>query len=80
MSTEIIVTKDIPFIGSKSQGGRARIYPLAEMEVGDSFALPKEEATRVSAAMSYRGLKPKRFARRMVIENGVKVVRVWRIA
>lgn len=53
-------------------------YPLREMEVGDSFSAPWKE--RVKIAVSGQKLKPKRFATRVLIENGKRVCRVWRIA
>lgn len=57
--------------------GRKRIYPFNQMEIGDSFAVEIENRARVvSAASSCRGMK---FATRVVLEDGKKVCRVWRV-
>lgn len=53
-------------------------YPLREMEVGDSFSAPWQERHRI--AVTGNKLKPKRFATRVLVENGERVCRVWRIA
>ena len=58
---------------------------LRKMEVGDSFVMPPnykdlslpEVQRRVLNGSSIH--KPKRFTTRMVEEDGVRVVRVWRI-
>lgn len=65
------IEKDVPV-------PKASKYPLKEMEVGDSFAAPWHERHKI--AVSCQKLKPKRFATRVVFEDGQKVCRVWRVA
>ena len=58
---------------------------LVAMEVGDSFVWPRKgdeahEAARNRVQASVSRLKPKKFTTRIVEENGVRVLRVWRVA
>ena len=50
-------------------------YPVRDLEVGQSFFVPK--GSYVTA--SFAKLAPKKFSYRHVTEDGVKGVRVWRI-
>lgn len=56
--------------------GRPVRYPTRTMDVGDSFFV----AGKNERAFSFTRLKPKRFSTRIVVENGERGVRVWRIA
>ena len=60
------------------QGVKAHIYPaLYVMEVGQSFARPTEEYTRLhSASQACRKKTERRFAMRLIGDNQV---RIWRI-
>jgi hypothetical protein len=68
----------------------ARKYDFESMEVGDSFAVEvtrKRKAANIKNTLSSssydyakRCKKPWKFAVRRVVENGVKKVRIWRIA
>lgn len=58
--------------------GRKGIYPFRQMEIGDSFVCEFERRHKVATAAT--GLKPMKFATRIVVENGKRVCRVWRIA
>jgi len=72
----IVIEKGIPC--PSKQGGRKRVWPLHEMEVGDSFLIPKgrDNACRVSAIrMSKNG---KQFLVRACIDG--TGYRCWRIA
>lgn len=69
---EIKIDKGIP----APDRSRAK-YPLAAMELGDSFFVPGKTAALVGASFARHA--PKKFAARGVTENGVKGVRVWRI-
>lgn len=70
-----VIEKGIPVM--ESGGGRPKLYPLRDMKVGDSFCV--DVCKRSSVASVASALKPKRFATRIVDENGKKVCRVWRV-
>lgn len=75
----IKVEKGIPL---PAAGSGVAKYPLADMEIGDSFFTPTEgkgNAMNRVATVS-RLHKPKKFTHRTREENGVKGVRCWRIA
>lgn len=64
----------------KARGFLKRKYPWLEMKVGDSFLVQKSQhkfGNSVWNAEQRYGLK---FSTRSVMINGVKCVRVWRIA
>lgn len=52
-------------------------FPLAVMEIGDSFFVVG--VTIVSLHQGFRRHRPKRFISRTVVEEGVRGVRVWRV-
>lgn len=58
-------------------------YPFAKMEVGDSFAVEIENENTPPRVSSYAHIGGKRlgmkFTVRSVVENGKKVIRVWRV-
>jgi hypothetical protein len=69
----ITIDKNIPIPELR---GRKRLLPLGEMEVGDSFFTTATSHASIRTAPHL----PKRFTIRTVTENGVKGLRVWRIA
>lgn len=79
MKTEIKLDKHIPApaLGDKSK----HPYPLVKMEVGDSFAVPVAESTRVRAAINYHKSKHPdfRYKGQTRTENDIRVVRFWRV-
>ena len=81
------ITNAVP-LPEPNKGGRRRIYPFPDMEVGDSFAVPLSgdkhlkggdmTANRVGlAARRFGRLTGRKFTIRTVREEGV--VRCWRI-
>ena len=56
-------------------------YPFDEMKVGDSFAMPARRKTSVRGAIftRKRAGQPGKFITRAVVENGVDMVRCWRV-
>lgn len=68
---ETKIEKNIPLRGIPSK------YPLAKMEVGDSFSAPIENRTKISSSItSYKLKDPEKvFATRRVDEN---TLRIWR--
>lgn len=70
----IAVEKNVPM---PTAGPRnAAKYPWAELEVGDSFLMPKPLANASAQASIYGTRKNKKFACRAV-EGGT---RIWRVA
>ena len=64
----------IPTLVSNKGG---QIYPWDQLEIGDSFRM-KYSRTPVSAAnVRYA---PKKFVGKTLSQNGVKFVRIWKIA
>lgn len=70
----IKIDKGIPAPAS----GRHLKYPFAMMEIGDSFFVPTTTSSNILVC-AYKH-RPKRFTTRSVVENGVRGIRVWRIA
>jgi hypothetical protein len=85
------IEKDVP-IPAIPQAGRPRLYPFAEMEIGDSFSVPlsgvrvkansgyTDKAARnlVSAASIYSKKCGIKFSTRTL--HGEGVVRCWRVS
>jgi len=72
---KFVVEKGIPLVGDGR--GRQKNYPFENMNVGDSFAFPKEIRVSVARAAHYHGKsKGKMFTTRAV--DGA--YRCWRIA
>jgi hypothetical protein len=76
MTFEIDKNVPLPPNAGKPGGGK---YPWASMEIGDSFFAPGKVGARVATA-GKRGGGQSKFTIRTVTENGVRGVRVWRIA
>lgn len=77
----IKIEKGVPMPNPK--GGRPPVYPWRDMAVGDSFAVPVPSG-RGSAQRSAARLQAKRHGGRYTcrtrVEDGVRVVRIWRTA
>ena len=79
--SEIKIEKDIP-IPLRSRQSHT-YYPFAEMQIGDSFSIPTERDAPVrSAACWWTARHPgkAKFTIRKVMENGNKIIRVWRVS
>lgn len=82
----IRVDSGVPLPGRNRGSGPASLYPWASMKVGDSFVWPDKgnptvAQKRAGAATSMRARKyGEKYATRCVEENGVRIVRVWRVA
>jgi len=87
----IVIEKNIPIPDRKfGKGGRKLHYPLADMQVGESFAVPLigeeyqsgkgDKATKMIAASvsRYSRIHAVKFVVRTLKDEGV--VRVWRVA
>lgn len=75
----------IPEYGIGQTGYTPEGRALVRVEVGDSFVWPRKgdeglEDTRNRVTAAVRRLKPKKFTTRIVEEEGVRVLRVWRVA
>lgn len=82
----IKIDKNVP-MPEKNRPGRKPKYPFREMQVGDSFFVPRPEArsTKQHRALLYKAAGKYRLRKpgfsvviRPVTENGVEGVRVWR--
>ena len=71
---EVKVDKGVPL--PKSGKGVPK-YPWDDLKVGDSFIIKK--CSRVSIAYRNGLGNGKKFVSRTVVENGKKVIRVWRV-
>jgi len=78
----IKIDKDVPI--PPSPGRKGNPYPLAQMEVGDSFAAPYSDPTSrwkiCKTAHAHGHYYKRKYTTQSLVENGVKVVRVWRVA
>lgn len=75
----IKIDHDIPIPNPEYQR-RQRKYPIADMAVGDSFFAHAQRSESVSSSLTKYRKMGRRFTARTVTENGVKGVRLWRIA
>ena len=76
MTDEIKIDRNMPI---PAQARRSSLkYPFADLDIGESFFVPGRTGAQLSGFISWN--RPKKFATRTVIENGVKGVRVWRTA
>lgn len=74
------IEKNVP-IPDAMRFGKPRKYPFAEMDVGDSFFAPNVGISAMAGSITYASKRHgKKFATRFLTENGVKGVRVWRVA
>lgn len=75
--TKIEVTKGVPMPGVTRKFGLRR-YPFNQMEVGDSFAVPKDADSKAvrTAAYCYGGRHGMKFACRKVDDG----YRIWRVS
>lgn len=77
----IKIDKGIEIPPRRQGGGRPPKYPIREMEVGDSFFVPKSRKSAGGSVQAYanRILGKGATTVRNAIENGVEGFRIWRI-
>ncbi len=56
---------------------RSSKYPLREMEVGDSFSIPKDQRLQLSSYMTSAG---RDMNAKFISRQDGNIVRVWRVA
>lgn len=78
--SEIKIDKGIPVAPMPNGAGRMALYPFRQMEVGDSFFVPKTGQSITGPIAHAQSRMDAKFSRRTVTENGVTGTRVWRIA
>lgn len=81
MTSEIKIDKGVP-VPSRG-GGRRPKYPWARMEVGDSIFEPgvcQNTIAGIARGWRNRNAPDQMHRTKIVTENGVRGVRVWRIA
>ena len=73
----------IPKYGTARRGSK---YPIRDLLVGDSFAVPVPEGrtpsqvqTIVSVTIKRINIDGAKFTTRSLIENGERVIRCWRV-
>jgi hypothetical protein len=54
-------------------------YPFADMEIGDSFFVPRNESMSATVMANVGKLKPKKFSYRRRTEDGIDGNRFWRV-
>jgi hypothetical protein len=69
---KIVIEKDVPLPASAKWSK----YPFAEMEIGDSFVVPRERHEQLRSASSWAG---RRHGRKFTIRIVGEQVRCWRI-
>lgn len=72
------IDKGIPV--PSPQRGKTSKYPYRDMLVGDSFFTTRDQSSIGSTAKAYGNRNRMKFTTRVVVENGVKGTRVWRVA
>lgn len=85
-SAAIQIDKGIPIPLLSRGGGRPWRWPFREMEIGDSFSTQFKDGETSTKALRrvdylYAGKRlGRKYTGRTLEENGVRVVRVWRVA
>lgn len=71
----IKIDRGLPLPRGHNAGGGMRLYPFPDMEIGDSFFVPKDKANSVRAtAVKFGKDNSCRFVTRAVVDG----IRVWR--
>jgi hypothetical protein len=70
----IEIEKDVPCVAS-GRRGPVNIYPWEDMEVGDSFVVPFDQARKVRSAMYLQNRRGEKF---FVSAREGDNVRIWR--
>ena len=71
------IEKNIPF--TAPDGGRRRIYPFHDMEIGDSFFTTRVRQARGAAYQHGKIHYMKFVSRRQTSKEGKVGVRIWRV-
>jgi|ETNmetMinimDraft_26_1059896.scaffolds.fasta_scaffold296315_1 hypothetical protein len=78
-----VIEKNVPMPAKRLNGGRNGKYPWHELEIGESFVIPKKEITLGQLHRGWRPQPPKnlretgyRVSTRNLPEQGI---RVWRV-
>jgi hypothetical protein len=80
-----MIDKNIPLPAARRGRNRSTEFPLREMEIGDSyfhagaFKSTKDSKAYKLAALIQRRQKEYKFIGRVLIENGISGVRIWRV-
>lgn len=79
---EYNITKNIVIPPKQRPSNGPKKYPFLEMEIGDSFFVPRLENGRLNYSATHALPKEarKNITARKVTENGVDGVRYWRLA
>jgi hypothetical protein len=78
----IAIEKDVPI--PNAPAGKQRKYDFGKMELGDSFlSTPNKTGNSSNESASffrYAKIHGWKITRRVVMVNGVKMIRAWRVA
>lgn len=81
---KILIDKGVPIPPATSGRYAISRYPFDRLEVGDSFVAMKVGEGKRNTVASYMSAAQKRygykFSMRTVTEDGVAIIRIWRIA
>ena len=75
--SEFKIDKGVPMPKLRGGPGRNPIYPLGDMEVGDSFLVPGEKRSSLRSAIQMYG---KRYGKRFSLRTVDGGQRVWRLS
>lgn len=70
-----MIDKNIPLPSERTSK-----YPVRQLELGESFFAPNISRTNIASSLQYAAGLGRKFATRRVTEDGVRGLRVWRIA
>ena len=70
------IEHNVPVPASNMNGHGREKYPFSQMDVGDSFGIPKDAVARVRQAAYKRNTDGKKFVVQTLNENGG---RCWRV-
>lgn len=76
----IKIDDDVPLPDIQYGGRKPQKWPLAELEIGQSFFVPNVKITTAASYLQYHKRPDRRFAARQMTESDVKGVRVFCVA
>jgi hypothetical protein len=65
---------------NREPGKRGRFaYPWKSLKVSDSFPFPHDMHSAARTIWDRRKFDPREYEARYVVENGLRIVRIWRV-
>jgi len=78
MALALSIETGIPIPPTRIGGKAVKYHALRTMQIGESFFVPHKITNHMTGTL--RCVRPKKFKQRTVTVNGVRGVRIWRIA